>query len=573
MDEIKILDKSLINKIAAGEVIERPESIVKELIENSIDANARKIYIKVKNGGKSYIKVEDNGKGMTQENAKKACLRHSTSKISKLEDIFKISSLGFRGEALASIASVSELTLITRPKNELRGIELKYKGGNLISETKQGCPKGTIVIVKNLFFNTPARKKYLKSKQVELGHIINIVQRYALINPEIHFKLLHQKNEILNSPITNSKTNLIYIYNRKTAKNMFSFDYKSEILEINGFISKPQITRSTKKDQSIYVNKRYVKNKIISDAINNAYKTLMVVNKFPIAVINIKIDPEKVDVNIHPRKAEIKFDQKKEIYNSVFQAVRKTLIENDLIPDVSLHDKSTQYELVYEKKSKLKEKSSNYLLQDLKQKTLIKSKQEIKLEKLPDMIIHGVVNKTYILAETRDELIIIDQHAAAERILYEKYKNQYKSKKISIQKLLEPMLIELDTKKANSLNINLEFLKSMGFEIEKFGKNEFIVRTIPELFGKNPDKEFILDLIDSLDSFDKSEKLEKVKQDKLMKKSCRAAVKAGEELSIHQIKNYLQELDNKEISYTCPHGRPILIKFTFKELEKMFKRT
>ncbi|MBN2423011.1 DNA mismatch repair endonuclease MutL [Candidatus Woesearchaeota archaeon] len=567
MNDIIILDESLINKIAAGEVIERPKSIVKELIENSIDAGADNIFIEIKEGGKSYIKVQDNGFGMNENNAKKACLRHSTSKISKTDDLFNISTLGFRGEALASMAAVSELILTTKQQNNPHGIKLTYKAGRLISEEKTGCPKGTTVEINNLFYNTPARKKYMRPMQIELNHIIDIVQRYALIHPEIHFKLVHNNKELLNSPSTsNTQANLSYIYGRNIAKDMLPVNFSSGLIEIMGFISKPNLNKSTKSDQSIYINRRYIKNKTISDALNNAYHTLMFINRYPVAVLNISIDPSKIDVNVHPAKSEVKLEREKEIYDVVFEAVRQTLLENDLIPDMRLRTPAEYPKL------KVKEPSSAYALQKHKQKTLSET-SDISLKKLPEMVIHGIVNKTYILGETKDELIIIDQHAAAERILYEKFMEQFYNKKIQVQKLLNPLLIELDPKKHLILESNLEFLKEIGFELEPFGKNEFIISTLPSVLGKQVNKEMILDIISELDSAEKTKTIDELKNERIARMACRSAVKAGEELTMHQIRDYLQSLDKKEISYTCPHGRPILIKFTFRELEKMFKRT
>ncbi|MBD3203269.1 DNA mismatch repair endonuclease MutL [Candidatus Woesearchaeota archaeon] len=570
MTQIKILNDSLINKIAAGEVIERPKNVVKELIENSIDAKASKITVEVKKGGKSFISVTDNGEGMNKKDAKKACLRHSTSKISNLDDLFNISSLGFRGEALASIVSVSKLTLTTRTENELEGIELKYESGNLKNVEKKGCPTGTAIIVKDLFYNTPARKKYLKSERREFNHIIDIIQRYSLINPKIHFKLIHNNKEILNSPQTSDQlTNISYIYGRKTAKKLLLIDYKSSLLTIKGYISKPEIARWGKKDQSIYINKRYIKNKTVSDAINNAYNTLMFLDKNPVVVLNISLDPEIVDVNVHPTKSEVRFEKEKEIYDHVFSAVRKTLLENDLIPDPELKkDSFTQYTFKnHEKNIDVKESSPGYSIEKSRQTLFGKEDNKIALNKLPEMRILGVLNKTYIVAETRNELILIDQHAAAERILYEKYLKQFQRKKIIKQVLLEPVLIETDKKMHESISQNLSVFTDMGFDIEAFGRNEFIVRSVPEIFKKAADNEFIIDLITSgKKSFKEKE------QNKIMKMACRAAVKAGEEITIKEIKNFLSDLDNSKISYTCPHGRPILIKLSFREIEKMFKR-
>ncbi|MBU0757458.1 MAG: DNA mismatch repair endonuclease MutL [Nanoarchaeota archaeon] len=581
MKDIIVLDDALITKIAAGEVIERPASVVKELLENSMDAGADKIFITLKEGGISYIKIEDNGTGMDETNAKKAILRHSTSKIASQEDLFSIATLGFRGEALASIASVSECILTTKQEDSSSGIQLLYRGGKLTEEKKIGCPKGTIIEVKNLFFNTPARKKYLKSMQIELREIVDIVQRYAIVHPEIHFKLVHNDNEVLNSPATtDSLSNISYIYGRNLAKELIPINYSDGVVEVLGFISKPQVNKATKGYQSFYVNRRYIKSKLISDALNNAYHTLMFINKYPVAVLDMTIDPKKIDVNVHPQKKEIRFSREKEIYGSVFEAVRKALLESDLISDAQIKDKSiSQYKLIQEERlgAKLKEPNTPYPLQTSQQsvfseKTMI-NQEEFEFKKLPNMAMHGIVNKTYIIAETKEELLIIDQHALAERNLYEKFKAEFFDKRISIQQLLSPILFEVDPKTRITLKKNIEALKELGFIAEEFGDKEFILRATPEILGKKFDKNAFLDIVSELDSIERSKKVDEVKEDVIMRMACRAAVKAGDELTISQVREYLGELDKKDISYTCPHGRPIFIRFTFKELEKMFKRT
>ncbi|MBN1502450.1 DNA mismatch repair endonuclease MutL [Candidatus Woesearchaeota archaeon] len=564
MKNIIILEESIINKIAGGEVIERPASIVKELIENSIDAGAVQIFIEIKEGGKSYIKVSDNGYGMDENNAKLACLRHSTSKIKSVNDLFAINTLGFRGEALASIAAVSELTLITKQEQALHGTEVKVRAGKIISIKEAGCPNGTIIIVRHLFFNTPARKKYLKSIKQELSQITDIVQRYALINPEVHVKLIHNDNEILNCPHTlDMLTNLSHIYGRKVAKLLLEINHFESGIEISGFISRPEIARGYRTEQSIYVNKRYVRDKIIADALNDAYRTLLMKHKYPLAVLNITVDPSTIDVNVHPTKAEIRLEKPNLMYQIVFNAVKNALTKTNLIPERELAKKHVEKPLI------LKETQARYL-DTSKQKPLTEINKYVELEKLPDMIVHGVVNKTYIIAETKNELLIIDQHAAAERILYEKFMEQYNNKQVSLQTLLEPLLLELNPKQAIVLANNLDFFKELGFQVEEFGKNSFIVRTIPSVFGMHIDKEIILELIHNLDS--KKIKLDELKEEKIIKMACRAAVKAGDTVNLNEIRRYMQELDNRNIPFTCPHGRPVIIKLGFSQLEKMFKR-
>lgn len=572
MNKIIILDESLINKIAAGEVIERPASVVKELIENSIDTNSKKIFIELKEGGKSYIKVSDEGAGMSEKDAELSWHRHSTSKIKDVDDLFSINTLGFRGEALASMAAVSELIITTRVENEISGIKIKVKAGKEVSKEETGCPRGTTVEVKNLFFNTPARKKYLKSMQVELRYVTDIITRYALINPDVHFKLTHNSKEILNSPSTeNQLKNISFVYGSKTAKELLEVDYKENMYHITGYISKPSLSKSTKNEQSIYVNKRYLKkNAIISDALNDAYRTLMMVNRHPVAILNITLLPEKTDVNVHPQKAEIRIQNEHQLYQAVFESVRETLQKNDLIPETL--EKEVEKKILEFAKPKIRAKTQERYVEDFKQKLLAKETAETKTSKLPEMKVLGVINKTYILSETPGNLIIIDQHAAAERILYEKFSEQLRDREVRVQELLEPVILELSPKQFNTTTSNKKFLNELGYSLEEFGHNTIRIITIPVVLGKQFDKSLFLDFIDELDKKPKAESLEKFFHDRIAKMACRTAIKAGDEITLPQIKQYIQELSERNIPYTCPHGRPIMIKFSFYELEKMFKR-
>lgn len=566
MSNIEILDESVINKIAAGEVIERPASVVKELIENSIDAKATEIFIEVQDGDTSLIKVSDNGEGMDEKNARLACLRHSTSKIKKEEDLFSISTLGFRGEALASIAAVSELVLVTKKKEALNGTEVKVIAGRIASVKDIGCKEGTTIIVKNLFFNTPARRKFLKDPKREFNYFIDIVQRYALIQPAIHFMLVHNDKEVINSPATENKlTNISYILGRETAKKMLELDYTDSEMKVVGFISRPEAAISTKSEQSIYINNRYIHNSTLSNALNEAYHTLLMKHRYPKAILKIEIDQSKVDVNVHPAKAEIRFHDPKSVYNAVSMAIRKTLSENNLIPEI----KTEYVEQLYRKQLVAKEPETKYL-DTSRQQFLDKTSGDIKLDRLPDMVVHGVVDKTYILAETKNELLIIDQHAAAERILYEKFIQQYQNKEILIQQLLEPLLLELSPKDADVLQLNISVLKELGFNIEEFGNNNFIVRTVPSILGDSVNKDMIYDIATGVNS--KITAIDSLQEEQIIRMACRAAVKAGDTVSIKEIKGYMRELDKKDIPFTCPHGRPVIIKFSFGQLEKMFKR-
>ncbi len=574
MDNIIILDDALINKIAAGEVIERPASVVKELIENAIDADAKKIFIELKEGGKSYLKVSDDGNGMSRRDVELSWHRHSTSKIKNADDLFSINSLGFRGEALASIAAVSELIITSKPENEISGRRIIVRGSReLINETI-GCPKGTTVEVKNLFYNTPARKKYLKSINIELRHVTDIVTRYALINPKIHFRLIHNNREILDVPSTKDfLTNITFIYGKKIIKHLLLLEYSDDFYKINGYISKPSLSKSTKADQSIYVNKRYIKNTTISNAVNQAYHTLMMVNRYPVVILNININPRQIDVNVHPQKSEIRIHDEKQLYESVFDAVTQTLQKNDLIPETltdELVKKLTDFRSF--QLEELTKDAKYYNIQDNEQKLLVKETDDTSTSKLPEMKILGILQKTYILAETPGNLILIDQHAAAERILYEKFTEQLKNKQVDIQRLLDPVILKLTPKQYNIALDKKDFLRDLGYRYEEFGKNTLLIRTIPIVLGKQFDRNLFIDFIDELEKNKKPVSLEMFFHNKIAKMACRTAIKAGDEITLPQIKQYIKELSQKNIPYTCPHGRPIMIKWSFYELEKMFKR-
>jgi len=542
--------------------VERPASIVKELIENSIDANANKIYVEVKEGGKSFIKVTDNGNGMDKKDAELSWQRHSTSKIKDAKDLFSINTLGFRGEALASIAAVSELTIITKQDNDISGNKIVVHGGTEVLNEEYGCPKGTSIEVKNLFFNTPARKKYMKSIEVEIRHITDIVTRYALIYPIIAFKLVHNKHVIVNSPSTEDKlANISFIYGNNVAKNLIEINYTEENIKVTGFVSKPVITRSTKADQSIYVNNRYIKkNQIITDAINNAYKTFVMVHRHPIVILNIELNVNNTDVNVHPQKAEIRIQNEKKLYNVVFNAVKNVLEETDLIPEaLEIKQETLNIEI-----------SDEHKVEDAKQKLLVKETSVVKTTKF-DLKILGIINKTYILAEVPGNLLLIDQHAAAERILYEKYTKELKNNNVFVQKLLNPEILELNPKQFNTAIDKKDFLANFGYQVEEFGVNTLIIRTIPIVLGKQFNKDIFIDYLDELNK-GMPESLEQFFHDRIARMACRTAIKAGDDITLPQIKEYIKEIFTNEFPSTCPHGRPIVIKWTFYELEKMFKR-
>ena len=496
---------------------------------------------------------------MNEKDAKICWHRYSTSKINNIDDLFSIKTLGFRGEALASMAAVSDLTIITNQGN-VSGIKINVVGGKEVSFEKIGTKNGTTIIIKNLFFNTPVRKKYLKSIEIELKAIIEVITKYGLIYPQIHFKLRHDNKEILNFPSVRDKlSNISFIYGKEIAKNLLEINYQNNF-KISGYVSKPSLNKSNKSMQSIFVNKRYVKkNSIISNAIDDAYHSSMMVNRHPIIILEIKTDPKNTDVNVHPQKSEIRIQNEKNLYQDIYDAIKNNIVGEDVIPQ-ALKEKNLS-DFSFEKS----------YLDTTKQKLLIKETTELNTHKLENIRILGIINKTYIIAEIPGNLILIDQHAAAERILYEKFSKQLNEKKVITQELLNPVILELTSTQHITLINNVKKLELLGFVVEDFGTKTVLVRTVPVVLGRQFNKEVFFDFVDEIDK-GKLESLEEFFHAKIARMSCRYAIKAGDTIELSEIKNYVQLIFSKDFPSTCPHGRPIVIKWSLFELEKMFKR-
>jgi DNA mismatch repair protein MutL len=557
---IIVLDESTVSKIAAGEVIERPASIVKELIENSIDAESSKIFIEIDNGGIDRIKISDDGTGMSSEDVLLSWKKHTTSKLKDADDLFSIETLGFRGEALFSISSVSEISITSRREEDRIGRKIMVQGGNLRLDEAYGCPKGTIIEIKNLFFNTPARKKYLKPKETELSHISDVVSKYALIHPEIHFRLVSSGKTLIETMGHGQIEVISNILGKDVARNMVAIRHELGMLKISGYISRPAVTRATKNEQSIYVNKRYIKNNVISDAINNAFHTRVMIGRYPIVVLDIEVDPNEIDVNVHPQKTEIRIKKEKEVYDAVYDAVKDALgaVEHiSSIENVKLSDFGAANESKYDFSES--------------QQMLVKEDDEMKTNVIPEMKILGIISKTYILAEINGGLLMIDQHAAAERILYEKFTQQLKDKDVKTQKLLSGEIIEITPKLFQLALKNKELLKELGYETEEFGQNSLRICTVPIVLGRQFDKTRFIDYLYDLEK-GKPESLERFFHARVARMACRTAIKAGDDITLPEIKKYVQELMVMDIPYNCPHGRPIIVKISSYEIEKMFKR-
>ena len=606
MSKIHLLSEDIINKIAAGEVIERPASIVKELMENSLDAGATKITIDIEDSGKRLIRVADNGEGMEQEDAESSILRHATSKINDDADLEAIRTLGFRGEALASIAAVSQLTISTKKKEAMEGVMLLIEGGEIRNSSIVAAEPGTSMEVRNLFFNTPARKKFLKSDQAELRHIIDTAIRYALINPHITIKLVHEGHTLINSPSSADQRNKIAsIYGTALAKALLEVHHADGQVQIEGFIAPPSEARNDKNQQDIYVNGRWVRSAEIIQAVYEGYHSMLFVNKHPVVILNIILDPATIDVNVHPAKTEIKFGQKEPVCAAVTQAVRETLQKNNLIPLIEDEEEEIQLALgtstLPESKPGAKyafEPSDQTVfavpeaslppdyedsptitasipaeLPTMDIAAITQRLQPVDLppnSKFPAMRVLGQIHKTFFVAEILGGVMYIDQHAAHERVLYEQFMKEYLHTEVHIQKLLQGEVVEFSPAEKVLLLEHHKTLQRLGFTIEPFGEHTFVVKTIPMLFGRIQPKEIIYEVLALLR--EGKNKIIDTKEEIVTRMACRAAVMAGETLTVLEMEHILQDLAKAELPYTCPHGRPTMFKVPVEELEKKFKR-
>ncbi len=626
MGRIKLLDEATINKIAAGEVIEKPASIVKELVENSIDAGATAISVEITEGGKSFISVSDNGCGISEEDLGSVFERHATSKIEDSDDLFSILTLGFRGEAMASIAAVSEVELKTKSEEDTSGYYMLVKGGNILEKNAVGLPVGTSITVRNLFFNTPARLKFLKSDISEQGYIVDIVEKLALSNTAISFKLTVNNKPVLHTPGNGDMLSVIHcIYGKNIAKSMLPLDYKSEHITIDGYIGKPEIAKGNSTFIILSVNNRVIKNRMLIEAVRQAYKTMLMNNKFPFAILNININTDKIDVNVHPTKAEIKFTDERAIFNTLYVAIRNCLNTSDLtfgtiepdIPKAVEAPAVNQAERVSEEKDRyvqqrmtediipsnigcgIDKKDFNTTsrlsaelfspkrpeafpepeIEVIKKPCITNSYKvnndlDVKFDndnrRLPDLQIVGQLFKTYILAQSGDSFYMIDQHAAHERITYEYLMDKYDTGDITIQQLLLPLVLELSPKETALLTGNFLIFQKLGFELEWFGDNTIAIRSIPIIMGEPCSGEFFSDILSTIEG--ESKQLDAVKEKIIISMSCKNSIKAGDSLSLDEINELVSRLGQTKSPFTCPHGRPTIITMTNYELEKKFKR-
>lgn len=611
MAEIVLLDQNTIDKIAAGEVVERPSSVVKELVENAIDAGATAVSVEIKEGGLSFIRVTDNGSGIERSQVKKAFLRHSTSKIRQAEDLFDVKSLGFRGEALSSIAAVAQIELITKTRDSLTGIRYRIEGGEEKALEEVGAPEGTTFLVRNLFYNTPARKKFLKSAQTEGGYIGELLEKLALSNPQISFQLLLNGKERMHSSGNGNLKDLIYhLYGRDTALNLVEINKSFEGFSVSGFLGKPVISRGNRAYEHYYINGRYVKSRLIAKAIEDGYSSFMMQHRYPFVVLHLGVEGHHLDVNVHPTKMELRFDNQQTLYQLLADAIRDAMLEEELIPE-AVFEKTAQEkreEAIAEKES---EKEKKTMPQPFEKRRLERFKlEEVKIaetaeykrdepnreavraasgkieqmelfsensEKLLD--VHSVPNhriigqlfNTYWLVEFDNRFFMIDQHAAHEKVLYERLMEDLRHKQITSQYISPPMVVSLSAKEEEALTEYSSYFEQMGFEISHFGGKEYTVSAVPaNLYGLAGEGLFF-EILDSL-AEENRQMEDTVLLEKLASMSCKAAVKGNMQLSQQEAEALIGELLTLENPYHCPHGRPTIVAMSRQEIERKFRR-
>ncbi|MDD3382196.1 MAG: DNA mismatch repair endonuclease MutL [Bacilli bacterium] len=596
MPKIQKLDQHMANLIAAGEVIERAASVVKELVENSIDADAKNITIFLKDSGIKEITVSDDGNGMDSEDARLSVLPHATSKIKEPRDLNSIKTLGFRGEALPSIVAVSHFTLKTSTDG-LKGVIFSYKGGNFISEGIISQPKGTEISVKNLFYNTPARLQNIQSLNIELSYIVDFINKIALAHPNISFKLINNDKTIIqtngNSKVLEVISN---IYGYEIAKNMLDLFDADGYFKVYGFTSNLEVTRSNRSQINILVNNRSVRNFAIINAVVNGYEDKLMKGRYPISIIQIEVDPSLVDVNIHPTKSEVRFTDESRLLELIKTAIKRALNRVSLIIDKSKNDnqdkellnKNTidqtinfikdEYKSIPENTEKIIEnyetKKENCEIENtqfLQEEILFNSKETNFNTKLPKMYYIGQLFGTYILAQNEEKFYLIDQHAAMERINYEKIIFEMNKEKVMTQELIVPIKVDFSLSDSILIDNKINEIKELGIEIENFGSGSFLVRQIPTWIIKNQEKEFVEEILTNLIANKKNSKIQFIE---FVAKSlaCKESLKANTYINSTEVDFLIQRLENCDNPHTCPHGRPTIISLNQKEIEKWFKR-
>lgn len=586
MAKIKVMSENLANKIAAGEVVEKCASVVKELVENSIDAKSDNIKIDLLDGGLKEIKITDNGSGMESEDALLAFQRHATSKLLREDDLFFINTLGFRGEALPSIASVSEVDLVTCASDI--GTHIHIKGGKLEINEPSDARKGTVITISNLFYNTPARLKYLKSEQYELANTVSFIEKLAFSYPEIKFELTNNGKTIVKTSGSNNLLKTIHeIYGLNVSSNMLEVKGSTDDYDMEGYICKPEILKSNRNHMITIVNGRVVRNNDLNRAINDAYYTYKPDIKFPIVVLKFETDPTLIDVNIHPTKQDIKLSKEQELYNMIVDTIKNKLYQELLIPnalkeeraEISLPSTMIKNEII-EEKTKAEEKTETFQTEldfSVKEESFeyeTETKELIINPELKSLVLYpvGLALGTYIIAQNDEGVYLIDQHAAQERINYDKYLKALKEEKTTTIAPLFPINIELNSSDFITIKENLSTLTDLGFVIEEFGLNTFTIKEHPTWLKTGYEEESIHKIFDSIISIGSRFDRVKFNEHIAITLACKMSIKANTNISHEAQEEILRELVNTDNPYNCPHGRPTIIKFTIYDLEKMFKR-
>lgn len=655
MPQIALLSQETIDKIAAGEVIERPSSVVKELVENAIDAGSSAVTVEIKEGGISFIRISDNGCGIEREQIPLAFLRHSTSKIKSVEDLFTVTSLGFRGEALSSIAAVSQVELITKTNGDFTGSRYLIEGSKEVSLEEIGAPDGTTFIVRNLFYNTPARKKFLKSAQTEGTYIHELMQRMILSHPDVAFKfIMNNQVKLQSSGNGNIKDIIYHLYGRDITKALLPIAHESELFKVSGFIGKPMISRGNRGYELYFVNGRFIRSQILSKAIEDAFKPFLMQHQYPFTVLYFEIDSSLLDVNVHPTKMELRFSNQQELYREVQSILSASLVHRDIIPEVPVDTpkknemevpkiekvmpepfeqkrleeirkavrKDSPYEIKYPvsrpmgtgsvssaaqeklldtiksmppedmmeeriQKEPLPEQSKKETEKELAKEAYVLREEEtygakpegsyeqgsfLKEEEMAKQKIIGQLFDTYWLVEYNDRLFIVDQHAAHEKVMYEKLKKQFEKKEFTSQAISPPIVITLSMREAEVLERFKEQFTKLGFEIEHFGGAEYSICGVPGNLYRLNTKDVLIEMLDELTDGISERATADVILDKIASMSCKAAVKGSQRLSLPEMEQLMKDLMKLDNPYNCPHGRPTIIAMSKYEIEKKFKR-
>ncbi|MGA2222030.1 MAG: DNA mismatch repair endonuclease MutL [Verrucomicrobiia bacterium] len=579
MNRIRLLPEHVSNQIAAGEVVERPASVVKELVENSLDAEARRVTVTIKNGGKSLISVADDGFGMSRDDALLALERHATSKISKAEDLYSIRSLGFRGEAIPSIAAVSRFTLTTRERSTLGGTQIEMAAGKILSVKDVGAPEGTLVEARNLFFNLPARRKFLRAEQTERAHIEHIVTLCALAHPQVAFRLVVDEREVFNlAPSAELQTRLHELYGGQLVEQLIAVKSEKEDVSVSGFIGKPGVSRGDRRQQHLFVNGRPVESKGINFALLEGYHTALMKGQYPVTFLFIDIDPNLVDVNIHPAKREVRFRDEFAVRQCVIDAVRHAIEPKGTVrplevsavgrgeplarPPLVLRGAGDSASRPYQQPT---------MTMPLHGEVAIVPTQEVHTDEGAWRIL-GVIGQLYVLVESPEGLVLMDQHAAHERVLFEKMLKELASDPAPSQKLLLPLTLELDARDAVFLQSNLKTLHKLGIGISEFGDKTFLIDALPPYFQLENLSQTFRNIVDELRQTGEEVHARRLGEDKIATTVCRHAVKARDPLKGEELRALLERLHKCELPYTCPHGRPTMIQISYAELEKKFGR-